>query len=559
MTPLRLRVEPASGDPFERDSDGGSLIIGRSAPADLLLSDHLVSRRHARIFEEGGEWLLEDLGARNGTMLNGQVVSAASPRRVAPGDIIRVGTTLVRVLARPHVGGPPPLGNGYVGSSIFRSVAALEEAAQTEALDDDPLGHAARLRALNDFHRDLACAVSLDELLELLLDRLFAALRAEEGLVLLRGKDGTLAPAASRRLPGATGELLVSRRLTEEVVEKRTAALVFDAADDARFAGAQSVVASGVRSILAVPVADSTGCLGMIALYSRAHVRRFGEQDLELLVSLASAAALRIRNVALAEEAAMRRVLEHELDLAHDIQLSMLPRGAPDRREIELAGWLAPARAVGGDLYDYALEDNSLWFIVADAAGKGVGAALFMAMTRALFRAAIGQEATPASVLGWINAGLERGNERQVFVTALVGRLDLMTGLLSWCSAGHQAPLLVTPDRPHEELRGPRVAIALGLVQHVPYEDAHVHLASGDLLLLYTDGATDAVNSAGQMFSSTGLDRTVSGAAGAGPQALVETIAGALRAFAGDVAQEDDITLLAVRYQGAASRGDDPA
>jgi serine phosphatase RsbU (regulator of sigma subunit)/pSer/pThr/pTyr-binding forkhead associated (FHA) protein len=558
MSTIRLRVEQASGDAFERECDGGSIVIGRAAPADLLISDNLVSRRHARLFEEGDEWLLEDLGARNGTMLNGQVVSG-TPRRVAPGDVVRVGTTLLRVLAppRPEVA---PLGNGQVGSSIFRSAAALEErVTRSEAAGGDPLRQAARLRALNEFHRDLASAFSLPELLDLLLDRLFAVLRAEEGIVLLRQKDGALAPAASRRLAGATGSLLVSRRLTEEVVEKRTAALVFDVADDARFAGAESVVASGVRSILAAPVADTAGCLGMIALYSRAHVRRFGEEDLELLVSLASAAALRIRNVALSEEAALRRVLEHELALAHDIQLSMLPRGGPDRSEIDLAGWLAPARAVGGDLYDYALTDDALWFIVADAAGKGVGAALFMAMTRALFRAAIGREVTPASVLARVNAGLERGNDRQVFVTALVGCLALRTGALSWSSAGHQPPLVVKSDRSFAEVRGPRSAIALGLVEDASYEDAHEALAPGDLLLLYTDGATDAVNSEGRMFSFAGLDRTIRDAAGLAPHALVERIAADLRAFAGDTAQEDDITLLAIRYLGAQAPGGLPA
>ena len=116
-------------------------------------------------------------------------------------------------------------------------------------------------------------------------------------MILLRQKDGTLATVASRRLPGATGELLVSRRLISEVVDKGTAALVSDLAIDERFSGSDSIIGSGIRSILAAPISDAEGCVGMVAVYSRAHVRRFGEEDMELLVSLAAAAALRIRNV----------------------------------------------------------------------------------------------------------------------------------------------------------------------------------------------------------------------------------------------------------------------
>jgi serine phosphatase RsbU (regulator of sigma subunit) len=551
MSTIRLRVEPALGDPFERECAGDSVVIGRAAPADLLLADHLVSRRHARIFEDGGRWLIEDLGARNGTVVNGQALSSG-PHPVVPGDVIRLGGTLLRVLA----GAPEPqatvLGNGRIGSSIFRSAAELQQAESAVDLPDTAIRNAARLRALNDVHRGLAGALSLDELLELLLDRLFDVLRPEEGLVLLTRKDGTLVTAASRRLPGAKGPLLVSRRLTEEVVNGGTAALVFDVADDTRFASAESVVAAGVRSILAAPISDAAGCLGMIALYSRGHVRRFGEEDLELLVSLASAAALRIRNVGLAEEAAARRVLEHELTLAHDIQMGMLPRNPPDRPEIGLAAMLTPARAIGGDLYDYAVERDMLWFIVADAAGKGVGAALFMAMARALFRAAIAGSATAPAVLARMNSGLVRDNDRQVFVTALVGSLDLSTGELAWSSAGHQAPILLTRHGGVEELKSAASGVALGIVEDADYTEDRRRIAAGDLVLLYTDGVTDAVNGRGSLFSFASLERVLREGPRE-PQPLVQAIARAVGDFVEAVPQEDDITLLAIQYEGRAA------
>jgi phosphoserine phosphatase RsbU/P len=369
-------------------------------------------------------------------------------------------------------------------------------------------------------------------------------------VILLRQADGTLHTAASRRLPGATGELLVSQRLTHEVVDKATAALVNDIEFDDRFASAQSMVSSGVRGILAAPFTDAEGCVGMVAVYSRTSVRRFGEDDLELLVSLASAAALRIRNVALAEAAAARRVQDHELALAHDIQMGMLPRAMPDRPEIDVAARLIPARAVGGDLYDFFVRGDMLWFIVADAAGKGVSAALFMAVTRTLFRAVAHDDASVAAVTGRINAELARDNERQVFVTALVGRLALATGALVCCNAGHPAILRVSPAGAIQPLAADCDGIALGVLEDAGYREAHAMLQPGDVLLLFTDGVTEAVNGPGELFSDGRLADVFRTCGGQPVGAVVDRVVDAVTGFAAGTPQEDDITVLALAYRG---------
>ncbi len=433
--PIRLRMEPPMGAASYHEQGDGAFTLGRGTGADIVIPDYSMSRQHARITAEDDHWLFEDLGARNGTVVNGSRVDGRRP--LAPGDVIRLGGTTIRV---EFPGQPPRASSGELATSIFRSVSTLN----LDNLEGAAPGRiAARLKALTEFHRAMAEPIALDALLERLLDQLFAALQAEEGLVLLRQPDGTFATAASRRLPGARGELVVSRRLIVEVVEKDAAALVTDLDVDKRFSGAESIIGSGIRSILAAPVSDGVGCVGMVAVYSRASVRRFGEEDLELLVSLASAAALRIRNVALAEEAAARRVQDRELALAHEIQMGMLPRPFAGSDEVQLAARLIPARAVGGDLYDYFVTGDTLWFIVADAAGKGVSAALFMAVTRTLFRAIVDDDARVGAVVGRMNAELARENERQFFVTALAGCLDLPSGELTFTNAGHLHPLRI--------------------------------------------------------------------------------------------------------------------
>lgn len=545
MSAIRLRIQPPEGQVSERECASGSLTFGRGADSDVVISDHAMSRQHARMVIEADSWFVEDLGARNGTYVNGTRIEGR--HTVRGGDVILMGGTRVHV--RDVADGEEPLAGLDLGSSIFRRVTEMH-GEDLDAPGGTPARVAARLKALNDFHRAMAGAISQDALLALLLERLFAALHPEEGVILLRQKDGSLATVASRRLPGATGELLVSRRLISEVVDKGTAALVSDMAIDDRFSGSHSIIGSGVRSILAAPISDASGCVGMVAIYSRAHVRRFGEEDMELLVSLAAAAALRIRNVALAEEAAERRVQDHELALAHDIQMAMLPRQFPDRSGIEMAASLIPARAVGGDLYDFLLVDQMLWFIVADAAGKGVSAALFMAVTRTLFRAVVQSAATVGSVVERMNTELARDNERQFFVTAVVGRLDLETGALTYANAGHPAPLLAKAGSSPAAVNGDG-GPALGILEDATYPEVTMALDRGDVLLLFTDGVTEAINGRSELYSDARLLATLTAAAARPADQIVGAVIDGVNGFAAGQPQEDDITVLALRYLGA--------
>lgn len=553
MKSITLRIESPGLAPAERTCSDAPVVFGRAVEADVVCTDASMSRHHARIVRDAAGFHVEDLGGRNGTFLNGERVSGRAP--VAHGDVVQMGATVVRIVAPPVIPAQPAsqLGGGLLGSSIFRSIADITGEGTASGTDAGSSRMAARLNALNQFHRSLASAISLDALLHLLLDRLFAVLRPEEGVILLRRPDGTLRTAASRRLAGATGELTVSQKLVHEVMDKSTAALVTDVSADERVAASQSLLGAGIRSILAAPFTDAEGCIGMVAVYSRTSVRRFGEEDLELLVSLASAAALRIRNVELAEAAAARQVQDRELALAHDIQMAMLPRRTPARAEIDVSAVLIPARAVGGDLYDFLVIGDSLWFIVADAAGKGVSAALFMAVTRTLFRAVVHGEKSVSSVVERMNAELARDNDQQFFVTALVGRLALATGELTFCNAGHPAMLRVGRNGTCAPIDGGSPAIALGVLEDAVYAEERAVLEAGDLVVAFTDGVTEAINGAGELFSDARLVAALQAGASRSPGAVVQGIVEAVTTFVAKTPQEDDITVVALRYLGAAA------
>ena len=547
--PLHLRIEPPGGTPYDFEPPGDSVIVGRSSSADVNVQDRYLSRQHARLFRAPDGWYVETLSSKSPTVLNGTAIGG--PTRVAPGDVLRLAETIVRI-SSPG-GQPAPAHAGWnAGSEIFRSAATLLAASGGGTADPVVLERQrSRLAVLNDVHRALAQPISLEALLELVLDRAFAHLGPEEGALYLRHADGELSRAAFRRVPGVGGEPFHSRRLAEEVTGRGLAALVQDASLDDRFAAAESIMISGVRSILAAPLLDSEGCLGMIVLHSRARVRQFSEEDLELLVSLAAAAALRIRNLALTEDVAERRLLERELVLASEIQAGMLPRSFPDMPEVEIAATLEPARQVGGDLYDVVAVSGRLWFLVGDVAGKGVGAALFMAVTRTLFRAIVPAAASLVDAVSRMNGELARDNDKAMFVTAFLGCLDIATGRLEYVNAGHPPPPILGHDGTVKTLDAPPGPPLGAILAHV-YAPGFLALRPGDGLVLYTDGITEAENGRLEQFTAARLDACLREVARGSAAEVVAAVIAAVRGFVGGNPPSDDLTALVLRFRSAA-------
>jgi sigma-B regulation protein RsbU (phosphoserine phosphatase) len=288
----------------------------------------------------------------------------------------------------------------------------------------------------------------------------------------------------------------------------------------------------------------------MIMLHSRVRVRQFSEADMELLVSLAAAAALRIRNLTLTEEAAERKLLERELSLAHEIQMGMLPREFPERPEVEIAATLQPARSVGGDLYDVVADGNRLWFVAGDVSGKGVGAALFMAVTRTLFRAVAPAAASIGGVAERMNGELARDNEKAMFVTAFIGCLDLTNGHLEYVNAGHLPPVRLGTDGKVEVLEA-SPGLPLGALATYSHVSQHMSLRPGDALFLYTDGITEAENTARAQFSMSRLLDSLGPVVAAPCSEVVAATIAAVRAHAGDTPPSDDLTALVVRFRGS--------
>jgi len=241
--------------------------------------------------------------------------------------------------------------------------------------------------------------------------------------------------------------------------------------------------------------------------------------------------------------------LQQELDIAREIQKSMLPLDFPvDHPRIQLHATMEPAKEVGGDFYDFFfIDERRLGVVIADVSGKGVPAALFMAISRTLLKATALFGSSPARCLENLNNLLAENNEKNLFVTVFYGILDIESGTFTYCNAGHNPPYLLRPDGGTELL--PRTnGMALAIMEDMPQTDAQIALAPGDSLFLFTDGVVEAQDSGNKLFEDPRLEATLHGCGGLPPDAVIGTVIQAVQDFVCDAAQFDDITCLAVRW-----------
>jgi serine phosphatase RsbU (regulator of sigma subunit) len=555
---FRLHVVPAQGPPFDYLVRRDSLVVGRAADADLSFSDPFLSRRHTRFYQVGPDLYLEDLGSRNGTLLNDQRV--VEPARARPGDVVKISGSVITVhldaAEAPRSVIPAVPEDDFLedGTIFRRAVEVLDRQNAPEAArlqnEADLRRYAERLKILNEVHQALGRSLTLEELLELILDRVFDHMKPDRGAILLRNPDGEFRPAARRAAVRGPEEFPVSRSLVREVTVKGLAALVLDVHADDRFAKAQSMLLSGVRSLAAAPLLSPEGpegTLGLIVLESSLAARQFTEEDLELLISLASVAALHLRNLSLAMEAAERRRLEGELALARRIQVALLPDHLPQVPGWELYGGNVPSRGVSGDYYEVVerLEGRECALIVADVSGKGMAASLLTASLQALSAGPVEDGLPPDEICARLSRLLFRRTPPEKYATAFVGILEPATGRLRYTNAGHNPPLVLRAAGTAEELRP--TGVPIGLLASAPYRAAEVTLGPGDTLVLYTDGIVEAADPAGEEYGLSRLKEVCLRHRGDPCDAIAEALERDLEAFVRGVPFADDRTVVLAR------------
>lgn len=263
-----------------------------------------------------------------------------------------------------------------------------------------------------------------------------------------------------------------------------------------------------------------------------------------MIILIVRLAAKNIRRTQMLNE--RREKMESELKIGRDIQMSMIPKTFPpfpERKDLDLYASLTPAKEVSGDLYDFFINDDRLYFCIGDVSGKGVPASLVMAVTRSLFRSVTTHETSPKQIVSQMNNSLADMNESSMFVTFFCGVLNLSNGILRYCNAGHNAPMLLNGNM---EMLDAEPNIALGVIRGMEYKEQETVLNYDDSIFLYTDGLTEAENTRHEQFGEERMKSLLHPRRCAKDH--LEVMQKAVAEFAGDAPQSDDLTMLFIHY-----------
>ncbi len=540
--------------------------IGRSARNDLCIPDPFASRVHAEVRNEGDEYFLQDLGSANGTLYNGSVVEA--PITLTRGGRIQIGETEIvfNDSSFPLSSGATMITDNSESipeatialSSADRTTSGLFEAIEGARTKEDSAAREPRqsdlLALIGKVGVALLASVTLNETLEQIVSLVFEAVPADRAMIMMRdakNPDLKVAVARLRDRAGEVGEIRISRSVIDEVVTNGKSVLTSDAQADPRFAGG-TVMLQGVRSVLAVPLGVGANVFGIIYADSPLSDNRFTEDHLKVLTTLASVAAIRVENARLTEEQMERERLEREQQVASEIQQRFLPAAAPQIEGYELQGISFPCYEIGGDYYDFIQrEDGKLVVALGDVSGKGTAAALLMSSLHAAVHAQADNHDSIVKTISAVNRYLVESIPPNRFVTLFYAELDSKTGSLAFLNAGHNPPLIVHAGGTMEQLASG--GLPLGIMSDAEFREGGTQLRPGDVLVIYSDGVSEAVNANGEEFGPTRLYEVVARNLDASAGGIRDRIESALTKFCQGTPAADDITLVIVKRNAEAA------
>lgn len=541
------------------------ITLGRSARNDLCIPDPFASRVHAEVRREGEEYYLQDLGSANGTLYNGGTVEGTVP--LTAGGRIQIGETeIVFDDGTYHSSMGATMITDNSSTSLPEATIALASGDRTtsgllEAIEGarkqpevSAVARVARegdlLALISKVGITLLSSSTLEQTLEQIVSLVFEAVPADRCLLMMRdehSEEMKVAVARLRDRVGEVGEIRVSRNVMDEVVIRGKSVLTSDAQHDPRFASG-TVVLQGVRSVLAVPLGVSESVFGIIYADSPIAEGRFTEDHLKVLTTLASVAAIRVENARLVEARFQQERLERELQLAMEIQQRFQPTAPPIVPGYELQGISFPCYEIGGDYYDFIRrEDGRLVIALGDVSGKGTAAALLMSSLHAAIHAQTGSHDSLVETISAVNRYLAENIPPNRFVTLFYAELDPDSGALSFLNAGHNPPLIVHSAGTVEQLASG--GLPLGIKADADYREGRTTLQPGDVLVIYSDGVTEAASPNGEEFGPTRLYEVVSRNVDASAAGIRDRIESALTKFSQGTQAADDITLVIVKRQ----------
>lgn len=526
-------------------------LIGRHPDCQIVLRDSTVSRRHARITRDSAGWWVDDIGSQHGTRVNGELLRG--PRQLHNGDEILLSQVKLVFVAEPSLAELEEQFKQTLdrSSTIVTSINVLNDSVRETDAQTNP-----KWRALLEITRSLGISLDLKKILPGVLDNIVKILpQAARGCVMVvdRGTD-RLRPYAIRNSGSAPeGPLTLSRTISNSVMTEGKAVLISDVGDLAGSASA-SVVDLQMHSIICAPLVGSADRpFGLIHLDSQDPARQFTAEDLDVLVNIANLVGQAIDHAELHQTALQFDRRERDMETAKQVQQHFLPQDRPVIPGYTLFDYYRPADLVGGDYFGYTpLPDGQLAIAVGDVAGHGVPAALLMARLCSEARYCLVTNLIPSDAIQNLNEQLTK-QPFSFFITFAMCVLDPVRHELAVVNAGHMPPLVRRArtgliDALGADITSPPLAIDSG----TEYRQASADLEPGDLVVLYTDGVSEAPNREGERYGIERISAVLQSSTD--PRSFVENLLADVRTFAAGTPQEDDVCVVAFSRQATKAR-----
>ena len=546
---MALLVLLQGGEAIPHDLGADDGLIGRHPECGVQLESNAVSRRHARVFVEGGGYAIEDLGSGNGTFVNGQKIEG--PTQLKPQDRIKLGPVLMRF---EESGGGGPAVEQNIGSTMV-GVSMDDEDATIMASVDIGGGFGAlgvkpeeKLKGVLEISRALAGSVDVEAMLPKVLDTLFGIFnQADRGCILLKeSESGELVPRAMKhRRESEDATVTLSRTIVSKVIENKAGLLSADASSDTQFSASESISNLSIRSMMCVPMLGIDGeVAGVINLDTQNPVNQFNNDDLELLQAVAGQAALSYESARLVSAFMAKQKQDSELDIARGVQVALLPEELPKVDGYSFYASYDAAQAVGGDYYDaMVLSDGKICLAFGDVAGKGVPGALIMSRISSCVQNTMSFMPSIEEAVAAINNHMCANAVEGRFVTFVLVIIDPVAHHLTLVNAGHMSPMILKTDGLIEEFDEESVGLPIGVMEDYPFEVVERPIGAGEIIVIFTDGVDEAMNPAGDLYT---LERMRNFLQAGSRQAdeLGRSLLADVRTFADGRDQNDDITIM---------------
>ena len=510
--------------------------VGRKVDRDLVIPDPRVSREHASIVAENGEFFVVDLGSKHGTFVNGERVDRHKLQR---NDRLEFGARDVAYLIF-H----PLHATSNTAREFLSQISGIQIAPEASDLE--------KLTLFMEAARKLNTIGVLDEILVTLIDATLKLTRAERGYIFLRDAEGSLNLAAGRNSKGEPllDDTTISRSVLEEALKSNSEYLVTDTSQMLDIKERQSIVAFDLRTVICMPLRkplvtragqlSDAEVIGALYVDSRFATRDITSVSQDILRAIATEAAQLIENARLVQAEEASRRYQQELSIAASIQQRLMAVTIPEVSFARLSGRNLSCKDIGGDFFDAVNTPDGLAVVLADVSGKGVSAALLASVLQGMVYSHLGAGMPLTDIVTAVNRFFTSKHIGEKYATMVIARLR-HDGELEYVNCGHIPPVWICNQ---EVLRPGHGNLPVGLLADATYASDRCQMKPGDRLILVTDGVTEAENARGDMFESERLEAV------AGKSSSMNDIFAAVADFCGGTPLNDDCTVVELAYTG---------